>query len=184
MVPTFDSQPPTSVHHLSSSLPLVLQKDFRESRAKLRQRLEAQVRKNVASGFPEGLSECGTDAVRMYLSSAMIQTRAIPVNPRDVRAWRHFCNKLWQATRFVALQATEAASVVGRQRALRLQNLVDPQQSPGRDQGLGEWPWMTVCCALATGDRRGRTVLFVVLCFGVCEQFCGFKLGCCGWFGT
>ncbi|XP_044734548.1 valine--tRNA ligase isoform X2 [Chrysoperla carnea] len=49
--------------------------------------------------FPDGIPECGTDALRFALCS-MTQGRDINLNILRVQGYRFFCNKLWNATRF------------------------------------------------------------------------------------
>jgi valyl-tRNA synthetase len=60
--------------------------------------------------FPQGIPECGTDALRFALCSYTSQGRDINLNVLRVEGYRHFCNKLWNATKFVLghLQAEPA----------------------------------------------------------------------------
>ena len=51
--------------------------------------------------FPQGIPECGTDALRFALCSYTSQGRDINLNVLRVEGYRHFCNKLWNATKFV-----------------------------------------------------------------------------------
>ena len=51
--------------------------------------------------FPNGIPECGTDALRFALCSYTSQGRDINLNVLRVEGYRHFCNKLWNATKFV-----------------------------------------------------------------------------------
>jgi valyl-tRNA synthetase len=50
--------------------------------------------------FPDGIPECGADALRFGLLSYTQQGRDINLNISAVVSHRHFCNKLWNATRF------------------------------------------------------------------------------------
>ncbi|KAK7474838.1 hypothetical protein BaRGS_00033910 [Batillaria attramentaria] len=51
--------------------------------------------------FPEGIPECGADALRFTLCSYDFKADEIRLSVLHVRAYRLFCNKIWQAFRFV-----------------------------------------------------------------------------------
>jgi valyl-tRNA synthetase len=49
--------------------------------------------------FPAGISECGTDALRFSLCAYTSQGRDINLDINRVVGYRHFCNKIWNATK-------------------------------------------------------------------------------------
>ncbi|NXH12876.1 SYVM protein, partial [Bucco capensis] len=51
--------------------------------------------------FPHGLPECGTDALRMALCSHNVQGDDIHLDVSTVLSFRHFCNKVWNAHKFL-----------------------------------------------------------------------------------
>ncbi|KAI3378343.1 hypothetical protein SNEBB_009445 [Seison nebaliae] len=51
--------------------------------------------------YPSGIPECGTDALRFALCSYTSQGRDINLDVLRVRGFRFFCNKIWNATRFI-----------------------------------------------------------------------------------
>jgi len=53
--------------------------------------------------FPDGIEECGTDALRFALVAYTAQGRDINLDIKRVVGYRHWCNKLWNAIRFAAL---------------------------------------------------------------------------------
>lgn len=53
--------------------------------------------------YPNGIPECGTDAMRFALCSYMTQGRDINLDILRVQGYRFFCNKLWNATRFALM---------------------------------------------------------------------------------
>jgi valyl-tRNA synthetase len=61
-----------------------------------------------AKDYPDGIPECGTDALRFALMDYTNQVRDINLDVLRVRGYRFFCNKIWQACRFVLGQLHKA----------------------------------------------------------------------------
>ncbi|GBG27752.1 Valine--tRNA ligase, partial [Hondaea fermentalgiana] len=59
--------------------------------------------KSLEQEFPQGIPACGTDAQRLALASYMNASSAINLDIGRVEVWKHFCNKLWNAQRFVLM---------------------------------------------------------------------------------
>merc|ERR1719180_673771 len=53
-----------------------------------------------AADYPNGIPECGTDALRFGLCAYTAQGRDINLDVLRVQGYRFFCNKLWNATKF------------------------------------------------------------------------------------
>lgn len=53
--------------------------------------------------FPDGIEECGADALRFALVSYTSQGRDINLDIKRVVSYRHWCNKLWNAIRFAMM---------------------------------------------------------------------------------
>ncbi|KAG2489910.1 hypothetical protein HYH03_011547 [Edaphochlamys debaryana] len=53
--------------------------------------------------FPDGIEECGTDALRFALAAYTAQARDINLDIKRVVAYRHWCNKLWNAIKFAMM---------------------------------------------------------------------------------
>ncbi|CAB3983281.1 Valine--tRNA ligase [Paramuricea clavata] len=56
--------------------------------------------KGQKQDYPKGIPECGTDALRFALCAYTAQGRDINLDVLRVQGYRHFCNKLWNATKF------------------------------------------------------------------------------------
>ncbi|XP_012257189.2 valine--tRNA ligase isoform X2 [Athalia rosae] len=53
--------------------------------------------------YPQGIPECGTDALRFALCAYTTQGRDINLDILRVQGYRFFCNKLWNATKFALI---------------------------------------------------------------------------------
>jgi len=60
----------------------------------------ARAQEGQKQDYPNGIPECGTDALRFALCAYTAQGRDINLDVLRVQGYRFFCNKLWNATRF------------------------------------------------------------------------------------
>ncbi len=59
--------------------------------------------KGQKEDYPNGIPECGTDALRFALCAYTAQGRDINLDVLRIQGYRHFCNKLWNATKFAMM---------------------------------------------------------------------------------
>ena len=71
-----------------------------------------KAKKDQQKDFPDGIPECGSDALRFGLLAYTVQGKDVNLDIKRVVAYRQFCNKLWNATRF-AIQFLSDFNPVG-----------------------------------------------------------------------
>ena len=93
----------------------------KSTRSLLIPQVRAKVEKRIRKDYPDGIPAIGTDALRFTFAALASYSRTINFDIKRAEGYKAFCNKLWNAARFV------------------LMNLADEPLSP-REKGGGEGP--------------------------------------------
>lgn len=63
----------------------------------------AKAKAAQTADFPEGILECGADALRFGLLAYTVQGRDVNLDIKRVVGYRQFCNKIWNAFKFAMI---------------------------------------------------------------------------------
>ncbi|MDP6916547.1 MAG: valine--tRNA ligase [SAR86 cluster bacterium] len=81
----------------------------------LQPKMKEKIEKQTIKEFPEGIQSHGTDALRLTYCSLASGSRDVNFDMKRVEGYRNFCNKLWNAARFIKIQLADNDGPGGRE---------------------------------------------------------------------
>jgi valyl-tRNA synthetase len=119
-----------------------------------------KIKRSTKKNFPDGISAYGTDALRFTCCALASPGRHIRFDVARVEGYRNFCNKIWNAARFVMMQTEDKsfdANEAGRSLAdkwiwTKLQQTIQSTHQHYENyrldlaaQGIYEFTWDVYC---------------------------------------
>ncbi|HEY8328452.1 MAG TPA: valine--tRNA ligase [Rhodanobacter sp.] len=85
----------------------------KSTRSLLIPQVRAKVEKRIRKDYPDGIPAIGTDALRFTFAALASYSRTINFDIKRAEGYKAFCNKLWNAARFVLMNGGDSGFGIG-----------------------------------------------------------------------
>ncbi|HET7222360.1 MAG TPA: valine--tRNA ligase, partial [Rhodanobacteraceae bacterium] len=124
------------------SLPALIEKS---TKSLLIPQVREKVEKRIRKDYPDGIAAIGTDALRFTFAALASYSRTINFDIKRAEGYKAFCNKLWNAARFVLMNIT---------------NSPPPRAGEGGKTEAERWILSRLHATLAEVEQHFRTYRF------------------------
>ncbi len=125
--------------------------------------MAAKIEKVTRKHFPEGIAAYGTDSLRFTFATMATQGRDIRFDIGRIEGYRNFCNKIWNATRYVLMMcdAHGCASVARGQESVATESHNIDINNGDKEFGLADrWINTELAKVIAATHEGMRTYRF------------------------
>jgi len=111
--------------------------------------------------YPNGIPECGADAMRFALCAYTAQGKSINLDVLRVAGYRNFCNKLWNANKFARNCLGDFSPKSGKEKNVDFTGLTDPNSEAYKSMNsMNKWILSKLAKAVSDSNEGLATYNF------------------------
>jgi len=117
----------------------------KRTRGMMQPQLAKRIEKLTRKNFPEGIPAYGTDALRFTFAALAATGRDIKLDAGRIEGYRNFCNKLWNAARYVLMNTEGEDCGTSQQTIGNVTEAIEGYRFDHAAQAIYEFTWNEYC---------------------------------------